>query len=864
MLRATSTTRVRRHTGVNIPVENGYINVTNGNLHLEFPLAQHPQRGALKLNERLVYDSHWWKIGDYSNYYWWPDNLPRTAQLAAGWRFESGADTGALAYNYGSYNQYECPGYPDQSAYSVDSYSMGFTWTDPDGTTHPFGVNYYINQYNCPDDPSPNSEFQTGPALDASGYTLSVSGDDQSGPQSFSIWNNSGTQVYPQIADRYGNYWSADSSGNLVDDRGQTPVITSYSGNQIFYDVLRQGGGRARYTVTTVQVTPHTQFGQQAVAEYPNGNNAQILNAVQSIQLPDGSSYQFQYENTFGMITGVTLSTGGQITYGWSNYTDSYNNVNHWLTSRTVGTDPPSTFTPEVVTTCGANQQNCHEQVTVHEPMGAETTYDMQLNNGAWNVNTRTYSGTASPSTLVSTTATTYDFSNPCSSACDGSSFVTAQSVTTTLTDTGLQRTDVYQYANNQLGLMSAKKVYDFYTGSLPSQPLQQTQYLYAGTAVPGDLSDVKQTDGSGNLISWEKYTYTTSAQSTSGLAGHNLSQSLGVYPQSTADWVSTDGSFITTNLTMDDAGTLHSQYLSAGGQDYPATTFTPDSSDTFNTGVTNPTVNGLALSSSSSPDATTGVPLSTSDYNGKMTTYTNYDGLNRVGEIDFPDGGYQKYSYSPISTFVSTRTSGADAISATQVDPYGRPQRTAVLTGQGSATAWYQTDTCYNSNGQVAFSSLRYAGPGWSQAPVCSGSGTQYTYDTFGRPLTVSTPDGTNQYSYRGRATSVTDVNGVQRITQIDGLGRTTAVCEVTGNANRPGTGSGSDCSSQVPGGMDITAIGFVTSYSYNDVNHTTTVYQGQQSRLFQTDSLGRTVYTAEPEAGSRATSTATTAREP
>jgi hypothetical protein len=30
--------------GVNIPVENGFINVTNGNLHLEFSLATHKAR----------------------------------------------------------------------------------------------------------------------------------------------------------------------------------------------------------------------------------------------------------------------------------------------------------------------------------------------------------------------------------------------------------------------------------------------------------------------------------------------------------------------------------------------------------------------------------------------------------------------------------------------------------------------------------------------------------------------------------------------------------------------------------------------------------------------------------------------------
>ena len=56
--------------GVNVPVPNGYINIANGNLHLEVPLATHKQRGALALNERLIYDSRIWEIVHYSGYYW--------------------------------------------------------------------------------------------------------------------------------------------------------------------------------------------------------------------------------------------------------------------------------------------------------------------------------------------------------------------------------------------------------------------------------------------------------------------------------------------------------------------------------------------------------------------------------------------------------------------------------------------------------------------------------------------------------------------------------------------------------------------------------------------------------------------------
>ncbi len=54
---------------VNVPVENGFINITNGNLHMEFPLATQKQRGALNLNERLVYDSRIWRILPFSPCY---------------------------------------------------------------------------------------------------------------------------------------------------------------------------------------------------------------------------------------------------------------------------------------------------------------------------------------------------------------------------------------------------------------------------------------------------------------------------------------------------------------------------------------------------------------------------------------------------------------------------------------------------------------------------------------------------------------------------------------------------------------------------------------------------------------------------
>ncbi len=49
----------------------------------------------------------------------------------------------------------------------------------------------------------------------------------------------------------------------------------------------------------------------------------------------------------------------------------------------------------------------------------------------------------------------------------------------------------------------------------------------------------------------------------------------------------------------------------------------------------------------------------------------------------------------------------------------------------------------------------------------------------------------------------------------------------------------------------MDIAGTGFLTNYAYDLVNHKTTITQGAQQRIFQTDAAGRTIYTSEPERG-------------
>jgi hypothetical protein len=224
---------------VNIPVENGYINVANGSLHLEFPLANHKQRGVLSLNERLVYDSRIWMIGHYSNYYWWPTGVPNAPYTQGGWRFVSGGETGTLSKVVKLTQPVACSRIAGSSQYG----SATYTWVDPSGTSHGFGQVWNYQPLRCSNiDPPPENQTTSGWAIDGSGYQITLSGRDNSLPSSIQIIDNNGNQVYPQVKDRYGNYWSNDANGNLVDDIGRIPVITTVNGNVTYYDVLAPNG----------------------------------------------------------------------------------------------------------------------------------------------------------------------------------------------------------------------------------------------------------------------------------------------------------------------------------------------------------------------------------------------------------------------------------------------------------------------------------------------------------------------------------------------------------------------------------------------------------------------------------------------
>ncbi len=83
------------------PVEGGFLNLPNGNLHLELPISNVGVRGGRKIINKLVYDSLQWRevtgsvLNGGSAPIWYSDAIdgPFSFNATSGWRmvYEAGA-----------------------------------------------------------------------------------------------------------------------------------------------------------------------------------------------------------------------------------------------------------------------------------------------------------------------------------------------------------------------------------------------------------------------------------------------------------------------------------------------------------------------------------------------------------------------------------------------------------------------------------------------------------------------------------------------------------------------------------------------------------------------------------------------------
>jgi RHS repeat-associated protein len=259
-----------------------------------------------------------------------------------------------------------------------------------------------------------------------------------------------------------------------------------------------------------------------------------------------------------------------------------------------------------------------------------------------------------------------------------------------------------------------------------------------------------------------------------------------------------------------------------------------------FQTGTTSPIpdasgvrASSTSLTTSRTYDYWSGLVNSATDANGHLTYLRyyddsgNYDPLDRLRRVDYPDGGWVKYSYNrnQYGDYVNT----SSAINPTQstdsyqyFDGLGRAARTFAWEG----SQWSTTDTQYDALGRVWRVSNPYFSSGAATAVNPSGRWTTTTYDALGRVGAVAKPDGaTVSSSYYGNQVTVTDAQSKVKRTVSDALGHLKQVVE------------------------DPFGAAFVTNYDYDALGNLRKVEQSGQQRFFMYDSLSRLVRIKNPE---------------
>ena len=839
-----------------LPVESGFINANNGDLHLEIPLGSFPERAGRQFKAVLMYDSMIWDCPlGYCNPYNTTDGNGWSGTDSAtysGWRLVTSAHEGRGAY---SANDRECV--VGRNDYGVGQITReGFYWIGPDGTTHAFPS--IVTVQSLPTPPytpcfggdTPNSD-QIAP--DGSGYHMYVTNY-----WNIQIYGPDGTLDYVQ--DTNGNYYTNNFNwngvGSATDSSGRPLVTVSLNGNYIYYDVLNSQGTTSRYTVTTAQI-PINAY-----------SSTTPLTVIQSIQLPDLTTYQFGYDSGAtgthsGLLTSMTLPTGGQVSYS----------RNGSVTTRTTpDSATPWTYTTQVISNC-TTTANGYTQLTVQKPSGDSEVLTfvcpMAIYAGPYPTSVQYYSGSVSSANLVATLTAEYDLThlvystaNNCN--CDPILDVVKTAESTILPASGgttlTQRTE-YTWDSGgvggsmQYGELLQKREWNFYSGTRPASADRTTSmsYLngsgYLAVNIVNRPVSVTVTNSSGSTVAQAVNSYDDWPLSTTGatgLANHNdtnygATNTVRGNLTQAKRWLNTTGGFLVISNHYDIAGNLiqttdpngNSTYFDHTDNYYGASPSPPTAA--YVTKITKPVTNsvnhierfqyyyGSGLSAAicgenlpSGSNCAYGMSVPQSDY-----ISFSYDNMGRPSTKNAGDGGQTSWSYTSNSSTSTTTIDGShNLVGSSILDGLGRTSQGQTSSGQGTI----YVDTTYDSNGRVH----TVSNPHFSISSPTDGVTTYFSYDGLDRVRLVTDQDGSNSVaiSYAGNCKTVTDEANKARKSCYDGFGRLTGVWE------------------------DPSGLNYETDYLYDLLNDLTSVTQsGSRQRTFSYDSLSRLTSAYNPE---------------
>jgi RHS repeat-associated protein len=243
-------------------------------------------------------------------------------------------------------------------------------------------------------------------------------------------------------------------------------------------------------------------------------------------------------------------------------------------------------------------------------------------------------------------------------------------------------------------------------------------------------------------------------------------------------------------------------------------------------------------------------------DQNSQTTTVLYNDPFARPTQANYPDLGLTQYFYSDLVGNVNVeKKKSIDGTRTTDEFSYydGLGHQISHSTANGESIPWDKTDTCFDGLGQVMFASYPYQATNAIPGGGCpSEAGDSFVYDSLARITSVKHSDNNViSTTYTGRATDVLDEgNGthrIEKVSQVDGLGRLVSVCEVTTSTQLGPGGTPATCP-----GQDIAKTGFITTYGYDVLGNLLTVSQGALAqRSFTYDSLLRLLTATNPESG-------------
>lgn len=826
------------------------ISTATGGLVVRIPLVSYPQRGgALKLSFSLFYTGKAWRV--HSHY----DTTLGTTLY--NWVLPTGIIPPVLGVSIiqdGAFGQTYDKSVDSGTGKAYYQYSI----QESDGSRHVLGAT------------SSGDE-----SIDGSGYSGST---DKAGIKAVSETGPSG----------YGTGYQ-DPNGNLISTVGTDTmgrpfpagVSTSDFSNcpvntvsAVVWSFPSFGGNTAPVKLCSVNVSYQTSFNAYNISE-ASGTTPLVTTAV----LPDGTTFQFSYNNNLD-LDGIIFPTGARISYIWQNLSIceyAWPGVSRAVATRTIddGTGGRTwTYT-------WGSAVNTTWAVVVTDPAGDDTVHTLTAIPA--NISTCSYyeteaqyfQGSHSAGALLRTVDTAYTSAgeNPYDSYFDGqftSYGVMPTSVTTTLNDVNPvqisqtlfkydsgatfydQNSPVTTYYPLTYGSLLEQDDYDYGTASAPGALLRSTTNAYEwqqnGNYLAANLLDrvasvtILPVDTTGKPSAQTIYGYDEANGSPQCVCGNQTSVTrvlnAGTQPQA-------------TRIVYNSDGTVASTYDSKNNQ----TSFGYGAGYAGSGPVT--TINALGQQTIRGYDFNTGLLTQLQDPNdiaaGRAGTTYAYDGMWRPTQVTYPpdNGGLQPvtaYSYpDQVTTEVQRKIDGS-RWTTTYIRTDGLKRETRRATANDESTTWDEVDTCYDALGRKGFVSYPYGNPpGFSASPVCSGAGDAYGYDALSRVKTVMHSDGSQIVTqYQGRAVSVTDEAGVQRITQTDSLGRLRDVCEVSGSTLKGPGGTSGPCN------LDFGGSGFLTAYSYDALGNLTGVSQnGLAPRGFVYDSLSRLTSASNPESG-------------